>query len=142
MFLLDTDHCIYIMNGKPAGVAECAKRVGEAYLALSPFTIAELMYGACKSQHKERNLASISMLCKSLVTLPFEASVVRIFGEVKAALTAVGQLHVANAADARLKRDFDIAIAATAIAYGRTLVTHNTAHYAEIDGLTLDDWHD
>lgn len=36
--------------------------------------------------------------------------------------------------------DADLIIAATALESGRTLVTGNTAHYAWIPGLKLDDW--
>jgi tRNA(fMet)-specific endonuclease VapC len=34
----------------------------------------------------------------------------------------------------------DLLIAATALVHGLTLVTHNTRHYAGIEGLTIEDW--
>jgi len=141
MFLLDTDHCIYILNGKPLEVAERSEVVGRGQMAVSYITMAELIYGACKSRNKAANLATVERLCARLILLPFEDSVVRIFGELKADLDAAGQLNASTAADGRVRRDFDIAIAATALAYGRTLVTHNTSHYAGISGLALEDWH-
>jgi tRNA(fMet)-specific endonuclease VapC len=36
--------------------------------------------------------------------------------------------------------DFDLAIAATALAHGLTMVTHNTRHFNRVPGLVLDDW--
>jgi tRNA(fMet)-specific endonuclease VapC len=36
--------------------------------------------------------------------------------------------------------DMDLAIAATALAHGLTLVTHNTRHFARVPGLVLEDW--
>jgi tRNA(fMet)-specific endonuclease VapC len=37
-------------------------------------------------------------------------------------------------------RDTDLLIAATALVHGLTLVTHSTAVYANIPGLTVEDW--
>lgn len=37
-------------------------------------------------------------------------------------------------------KDADLIIAATALQYGRTLVTGNTAHFSWIPGLTLQNW--
>jgi tRNA(fMet)-specific endonuclease VapC len=34
----------------------------------------------------------------------------------------------------------DMLNAATALVHGLTLVTHNTADYANVPGLTLEDW--
>jgi tRNA(fMet)-specific endonuclease VapC len=34
----------------------------------------------------------------------------------------------------------DTLIAGTALVYGATLVTHNTAEFSRIDGLIIDNW--
>lgn len=38
--------------------------------------------------------------------------------------------------------EMDLIIAATALEYDLTLVTHNTSDYQRISGLRLRDWHD
>lgn len=134
MFLLDTDHCVYYLNDEPREVKERLLRIGPAHVAISCFTVAELVYGAHKSRQKEANLAKIERLCDKLVVLPFEDSVARVFGELKAALWAAGQLNAGTAHLGRVKRDFDVGIAATALVYGRILVTHNKAHFAGMSG--------
>jgi tRNA(fMet)-specific endonuclease VapC len=37
--------------------------------------------------------------------------------------------------------DMDLAIAATALTNGLTLVTHNTAHFQRVSGLIFEDWY-
>ena len=55
----------------------------------------------------------------------------RTFGQTKAALERKGM---------RLE-DFDVAVAAQALALGATLVTDNTEHMKRIRGLDLENWH-
>ena len=55
----------------------------------------------------------------------------RTFGQTKAALERKG---------IRLE-DFDVAVAAHALALGATLVTDNTEHMKRIKGLDLENWH-
>jgi predicted nucleic acid-binding protein len=52
------------------------------------------------------------------------------FGRIKAALQRTG----------RTIDDFDVAIAAHAVAAGGSLVTFNTRHMARIPTLSLEDW--
>ena len=40
----------------------------------------------------------------------------------------------------RATGETDAFIAATALAYGATLVTHNTKHFRHVPGLKLEDW--
>jgi tRNA(fMet)-specific endonuclease VapC len=40
----------------------------------------------------------------------------------------------------QLIEDTDLLMAARALVYDMTLVTHHTAHFARISGLQVDDW--
>jgi len=53
-----------------------------------------------------------------------------VFGRLKAQLESSG---------ARLD-DFDLAIAASALAYDLTLVTNNVKHFRRVEGLKLANW--
>ena len=65
-----------------------------------------------------------------MAVLDVSADVARKFGEVRAGLLDQGQPAP----------NMDLLIAATALTYNMTLVTHNVADYANIPGLTVVDW--
>lgn len=96
----------------------------------SIITLGELIYGAYKSNNKEKSLQKIDdifkMLKLEIVNLNGEA--ISEFGRIKANLEITGE---------RLE-DFDLLIAATALANNFTLVTRNIKHFKRIKGLKLD----
>jgi tRNA(fMet)-specific endonuclease VapC len=53
---------------------------------------------------------------------------------------AFAELRAGQLDAGRLTASTDLWIAATAIAYGMTLVTHNTRDYEQLPGLSLADW--
>jgi predicted nucleic acid-binding protein len=62
--------------------------------------------------------------------IPFDADCAEEFGRLRAKLRPKG-VNVDN---------MDLLIAATALVYDLTLVTHNTAHFENIPNLRLEDW--
>ena len=65
-----------------------------------------------------------------VTVLDFDSDCAREFGKIRGKLLQKG-IVVAKA---------DLLIAAVALVYNFTLVTHNTADYRHIPGLRLDDW--
>ena len=90
----------------------------------------ELYYGAYKSQRVTANAARVKTLAQSIEMVPVNAAVAETFGMIKATLESGG-----NRLD-----DFDLAIAATALANNLILVTNNTDHFTRIDGLRIENW--
>lgn len=129
MYLLDTDTVIYILKGHSA-TTEHLKRHIHDLMKISVVTYMELYYGAYKSQRITANAARVKALGQSIEMAPINAAVAETFGMIKAALESGG-----NRLD-----DFDLAIAATALAYNLILVTNNTEHFSRIDGLRLENW--
>jgi len=62
--------------------------------------------------------------------LDVDRDVSRKFGEIRAAQLDQGQLTP----------EMDLLIASTALVHGLTLVTHNAQDFANVPGLTLEDW--
>jgi tRNA(fMet)-specific endonuclease VapC len=65
-----------------------------------------------------------------VTVLAVDADIARAFGEIKAQLRRQGNLI----------EDFDLLLAATALANGLTIITNNTAHFGRVAGLFLDNW--
>jgi len=57
-YLLDTNICIYYFKGQ-FGLKEKIEEKGFQEFAISEITLAELIYGAEKSQRKEHNLKQL-----------------------------------------------------------------------------------
>lgn len=129
MFLLDSDTVIFALKGNPAVRANLKVHL-EAPIKVSVVTCMELYYGAYKSQKVNSNLAKIRTLEESLEVIPLGPEISGVFGKLKAQLESGG---------ARLD-DFDLAIAACALAFDLTLVTNNIKHFQRVEGLKLTNW--
>lgn len=128
MYLLDTDSVIYNFKGHDAirrNLLDCREPI-----QLCAITLMELYYGAHKSQKVAANLAKVKMLETSLEVIALGQECVEMFGMIKAGLEAKG-----TPLD-----DFDMAVAACALARNLVLVTNNTKHFQRIEGLRLTNW--
>ena len=128
-YLLDTNSCIYFLNDSHPGIVERVLESGPDRLAISCLTLAELLFGAARSSRPESNRARLATFAGEIDTVPFDDRCADHFGRLKAAQITSG----------RPVPDFDTAIAATAFAHGRTLVSSDQ-HMTAIDGLPLEDW--
>ena len=128
-YLLDTNICIHYLNGDNKILVERILELGPEPLAVSTLSLAELHFGAARSARPEANRERIRFFVRELPALDFDQACAARFGRMKASLATAGQLIP----------DFDVAIAATAFASGRTLVSHDR-HMKRIPGLPLEDW--
>ncbi len=92
-------------------------------------TLAELRYGAYKSDRVEENLELIDELSERGNIVPIAESI-DFFAKEKNRLRAQGTPI----------EDFDLLIAAAAVQREAVLVTDNTKHFIHIEGLTLENW--
>jgi len=128
-YLLDTDTCIYWLNGRQS-VREKLLAVGWGELGICAITVAELYYGAYNSNRVSENLANAQQFIQNLPVIPLSDPALRKFGELKAELRRIGQSIT----------EFDLLIASVALTENYILVTNNTRHYARITGLQLENW--
>jgi len=129
-FLLDTNICIYIIKQKPSKVFDKFQTLNPLDVGVSSITVAELEYGAYKSQRQEQNRAALSQFLIPLEILPFDERATQTYGQIRAELerrgTVIGSM--------------DMLIASQAISLGLTLVTNNVRELSQIPGLTLVNW--
>ena len=90
----------------------------------------ELYYGAYKSQKVAANLAKIKTLEQSIEMVIPGVQSAEVFGMLRSNLEKTGS---------RLD-DFDLIIAACALAHNLILVTNNEKHFQRIEGLKLANW--
>jgi predicted nucleic acid-binding protein len=90
----------------------------------------ELYYGAYKSQRVASNLAKIKLLEEAMEVVPLGRESAHVFAMLKADLEKAG-----TPLD-----DFDLILAACALAHDLVLVTNNTKHFERIQGLRLTNW--
>ncbi|MGI8553784.1 MAG: type II toxin-antitoxin system VapC family toxin [Dehalococcoidia bacterium] len=128
--LLDSDILIGVLRGHPRIRQELARPPANAWHATSAITVAELYYGAARSNRPVQGALAVLALMHQIEVIPVDERVSARFANLKARLRASGQMIP----------DFDLLIAATALVHDRALVTHNTRHFSRIAGLTLLDW--
>ncbi len=130
IFLLDTNICIYLIKNKPEGLRRRLEPLRPGDAGISAITVAELRYGAAKSQAKEKNTAALDLFLTPFETVPFDDRAAGAYGAIRAGLekngTPVGPL--------------DTLIAAQAISLGVTLVTNNMREFRRIPGLQCINW--
>ena len=132
MFLLDTNVCItWMRGGNPGFESRAISRPQAAGRAvLCSVVRAELLFGAFRSKRQTQNLERTNAFLAGFQSLPFDDEAAYRHALVRAELSAKGQLIGPN----------DLLIAATALAHGAILVTHNSAEFSRVPGLLIEDW--
>ena len=130
MYLLDTNICIYAINGRHPNLTEKLLTIHPSEILISSITVGELEYGAAKSKWGERTWHTVRTFLASFDILPFIADHAIVFGLQRAILAASGTpIGV-----------LDLMIASQGVASNLTVVTHNTREFARVEGLRLEDW--
>ena len=127
-YLLDTNICVFILRQK-YGVGERMLQAGVSNCFISELTYAELLYGAECSDNPEKNKTLIGRFLSRIRVIPIKDAI-PLFAKEKARLRK----------DGSLVEDFDLLIGTTAVKEGLTMVTENTRHFQNIDGIQLDNW--
>ncbi len=89
-YLLDTNICIYVINARPPVVLARFRRERLGEIGISTISAAELAFGLAKGK-SQRNRDALEMFLTPLEVLPFDASVIWRYGELRAELERHGQ---------------------------------------------------
>jgi tRNA(fMet)-specific endonuclease VapC len=99
-------------------------------LNVSAITVGELLTWALRANAPPDRLNGIQDLLKGATVLEVSLPIAERFGGIRAGLfdhgIVVGEMDLLNGA--------------TALVHGLTMVTHNVQDYAQVPGLTIDDW--
>jgi tRNA(fMet)-specific endonuclease VapC len=126
-YLVDTNIAIYASEGLEPVLEKFIEH--EGMILLSALSLAELQRGlyahlgltALRRERLETLLGVVSVL-------PFDARAAEAYGRI---IMQIGR---------RQSRDFDRLIAAHAVVSDSVLVTANVADFADVPGLTIENW--
>ena len=128
-YLIDTNIIIYSLKNDQH-VNEKFKETANIPKSISVITYGELVYGARKSKHMERSLATTYRIAELFPIIDINKSIMDIFGEIKSNLERKG-----NVID-----DMDLLIAATALSHNLVLVTNDEKHFSRVSDLRIENW--
>lgn len=125
-YLLDTNHCIYLMNGwnreeehrtpeEQQTIVHFQGLDDEDIVCMSEASVGELLYGIERSERKASNRMRFHVFVSAIPPVPVVREVWDIYGETKAELSLCGK---------RIP-DMDLLIASTAKYYDLVLVAHD-----------------
>ena len=127
-YLLDSNICIHFLRGK-YNIIEKLNEVGIDNCAISEITLAELVFGAEKSDNPKKNHKLIEKFIGQLSILPiFDA--IQTYGKEKARLQSGGKMI----------SDFDLLIGCTSIENDLIMVTENIKEFDRIKGIRIENW--
>lgn len=129
-YVLDTNTLIYFFKGE-GNVAPRLLSKPPHEIAIPSIVLFELSVGIAKSSSPEKRKEQLKDFLSLVKILPFDdVSAIRA-AEVRVALeqqgTPIGP--------------YDVLIAASALAAGGILVTHNTGEFRRVNRLKLEDWY-
>lgn len=127
-YLLDTDICIFFLKGK-YNIKDKILKAGIENCYISEITIAELKYGAEKSENFSKHSKEVERMEELFTVVPIYNSL-DFFAKEKVRLQKQGNLIP----------DFDLLIGATSISNNMILVSNNEKHLNRISTIKLENW--
>jgi len=128
-YLLDTNICIYLLNGNES-LKKRVREIGVFSISISNVTLAELYFGAYNSKKVDKNLQRINLFKKNLA----------VYSDSDESAEAFGQFKSRSRSEGKIIDDFDILIASIAFTNNCVLVTNNPNHFERIEGLQIENW--
>ena len=127
-YIPDTNICIHFFRGKYDLLTKF-EEVGINNCYISEITLAELVYGAEKSQNPIQNHKLIKDFIEQVAVIPIN-SAIYIYGKEKARLSSLGK----NIGD------FDLLIGSTAVENDLIMVTENVSEFERIKDIKIQNW--
>lgn len=129
-YLLDTNICVFIIRKKSQQALQRLRQHPTGDVGISTITLAELRFGADKSQHPPKNHAALDAFLAPLEVVAFDARAAEQYGGIRADLEKRG-LPIGS---------LDTLIAAHAQSLSLILVTNNVSEFTRVSGLVVEDW--
>ncbi len=130
MYFLDTNTCIYFLNGKYPAIRDRMLMIPPRQIKIPSPVKAELLLGAYKSQTREQTTEKVLAFLKPFEVIAFTDDMTKEYADIRAEMETAGTPIGAN----------DYFIAAIARSMNGILITHNTDEFSRVSKLQLEDW--
>jgi tRNA(fMet)-specific endonuclease VapC len=127
--MFDTNIISYLIRGSSLALKTRFEKEAPENLAVSVVVYAEILYGIRKISGA-KVASKIKAFLASMRIVDFNADAAVMYANIRTELEKTG-----TSCD-----NMDILIAASAMAEGAVLVSHNIRHFSKIKGLYLEDW--
>jgi tRNA(fMet)-specific endonuclease VapC len=129
-WMLDTNVCIAIIRRQPESTLKRLRGKTIGQVGISSITLAELEFGAAKSQRSEQARQALAEFLLPLEIAAFDDTAAAAYGLVRARLEQKGNPI----------GPLDTLIAAHALAVGAILVTNNLREFRRVPDLSVENW--
>jgi tRNA(fMet)-specific endonuclease VapC len=129
-YLLDTNAWVDYLTGRYPTVVTRIQESLPDDLCLSSVVMAELRYGAEKSQRKKFNHELLDALTRQVRCVDFDLGGARAYGQLRTALERRGSPL----------GPYDMMIAAHALSLGLAIVTDNQREFRRVKTLQVENW--
>ncbi|MBP5464112.1 MAG: type II toxin-antitoxin system VapC family toxin [Treponema sp.] len=130
-YFIDSNVVIDAIRSKSAPIrGGHFEKVDAFQVEVPSIVIAELEYGARHSSNYEKRRNQYLEFIKDFSIAPFTDKEAEAYGRIRQQLTKDGTPIGGN----------DMLIAATALANGATVVTHNVGEFSKVKSLKVEDW--
>jgi tRNA(fMet)-specific endonuclease VapC len=130
MYYLDTNTCIYFLNGTYESVKNKLISIAPNEIVIPSIVKAELLLGAYKSKNKKVNIEKVERFLEPFEIVAFEDLMTYVYAEIRNKTEKKGEIVGPN----------DLLIASIVKFGDGVLVTHNVKEFKRIEGLRIDDW--
>lgn len=130
MFYLDTNTCIFFLNGKSENIKKKILSIPPSEICIPSIVKAELIFGALKSMYKEKTLEKLENFLEPFEIIPFQDQMTYHYAEIRNEVESKGTVIGPN----------DILIASITRFHEATLVTNNVKEFSRVSNLLIEDW--
>ena len=130
MYYLDTNTCIYFLNGLYENIKKRILSTAPSEISIPSIVKAELLLGAYKSKSRETTMEKLERFLQPFEIVPFEDQMTYHYADIRSEIETKGKTIGPN----------DILIAAIVRFHDGILVTNNSDEFKRIARLKVENW--
>ena len=130
MYFLDTNICVYFLQGKFDSIKDKLKNINPKDIKIPAIVKAELLYGAEKSGKKSQNIQTVVIFLLPFEIIDFDDKSSIQYSKLRAKLENKGTPIGPN----------EYIIASIVLANNGILVIHNQKEFKRVKSLKIEDW--